>query len=124
MRVIVLVRSTKDSEAAVMPSAELLASTGAYNEALAEAGIIRDGGGLRPTRYGARVRFDGDSRTVLKGPFELTSDLVAGYWIWEVKDMDEAIRWLKRCPNPHPDTREVEIRPLFEPEDFTNGNRI
>lgn len=97
---------------------------GAYNKALAEAGIIRDGGGLRPTRYGARVRFDGDSRTVLKGPFELASDLVAGYWIWEVRDMDEAISWLKRCPNPHPDTCEVEIRPLYEPEDFIESNPI
>ena len=105
-----------------MPSAELLASMGAYNEALAEAGIIRNGGGPWPTRYGARVRFDGDSRTVLKGPFELTSDFVAGFWIWEVEDMDEAISWLRRCPNPHPDTCEVEIRPLFEPEDFADSN--
>ena len=123
MRVMVLVRSTKDSEAGVMPSAELLASMGTYNEALAEAGIIRDGGGLRPTCFGARVRFDGDSRTILRGPFELTSDLVAGYWIWKVKDMDEAISWLKQCPNPHPETCEVEIRPLFEPEDFIQSNR-
>ena len=97
---------------------------GAYNEALAEAGIIRGGGGLRATRYGARVRFDRDSRAVVKGPFELTSDLVAGYWIWDVKDMDEAISWLKRCPNPHPDTCEVEIRPLFEPEDFIDSDRL
>ncbi len=92
----VLVRSTEDLEAGVMPSAALLASMGAYNEALAEAGIIRDGGGLRPTCYGAQVRFDSDSRTVLKGPFEFTTDMVAGYWIWEVGDMDEAISWLKR----------------------------
>ncbi len=123
MRVIVFVRSTKDAEAGVMPSAELLESMGAYNEALAKAGIMRDGGGLRPTSYGVRVRFDGDSRTVLNGPFELTSDLVAGYWIWEVKNMDEAIVWLKWSPNPHPDACEVEIRPIFEPEDFVDGDQ-
>lgn len=105
-----------------MPPAELLASAGAYDEALAEASTIRDGGGLRPTRYDARGRFDGDSCTVLKGPFELTSDLVAGYWIWEVEDMDEAISWLRRCPNPHPYTCEVEVRPLFEPQDFIDSD--
>ena len=123
MRVIVIVRSTKDAEEGVMPSAELLESMGAYNEALAKAGIMQDGGGLRSTSYGVRVRFDGDSRTVLNGPFELTSDLVAGYWIWEVKNMDEAIVWLKRCPNPHPDACEVEIRPIFEPEYFVDGDQ-
>lgn len=106
-----------------MPPAELLASMGAYNEALAEVGIIRDGGGLRPTRYGARVCFDRDARAVVKGPFEFTSDLVAGYWIWEVEDMDEAISWLRRCPNPHSDTCEIETRPLFEPEDFIDSDQ-
>ncbi|MCY3487777.1 MAG: YciI family protein [Bacteroidetes bacterium] len=118
MRVIVFVHASKDSEAGVMPSTELLTSMGAYNQTLIEAGIMRDGAGLRPTCDGVRVRFDGDSRTVSRGPFNLTSDLVSGYWIWEVEDMDEAIAWIKRCPNPHLEAGEVEIRPLYDPEDF------
>lgn len=101
-----------------MPSTELLTSMGAYNQTLVEAGIMRDGAGVQPTCDGVRVRFDGDSRAVSKGPFNLTSDLVSGYWIWEVKDMDEAIAWIKRCPNPYLETGEVEIRPLYELEDF------
>ncbi|MCY3630205.1 MAG: YciI family protein [Bacteroidota bacterium] len=101
-----------------MTSIELLTSMGAYNQALIEAGITRDGAGLRPTRDGVRVRFDGDSRTISRGSFNLTSGLVSWYWIWEVEDMDQAIAWIKRCPNPHLEAGEVEIRPLYEPEDF------
>ena len=101
-----------------MPSTELLTSMGAYNQALIEAGIMRDGAGLRPTRDGVRVRFDGDSRTVSRGPFNLTSHLVSGYWIWEVEDMNEAIAWIKQCPNPYLQSGEIEVRPLYEPEGF------
>ena len=101
-----------------MASTELLTAMGVYNQALIEASIMRDGAGLRPTCDGVRVRFDGDSPTVSRGPFNLTSDLVPGYWIWEVNDMDEAIAWIKRCPNPHLEAGEVEIRPLYQPEDF------
>ena len=118
MRVMVLVKATKDSEAGVMPSTELLEAMGKYNEQLVDAGIMRAGEGLRPSAQGKRVAFDGASRTVIDGPFAQTRELVAGFWLWEVKDLDEAIEWAKRCPNPMPGPSELEIRPLFEAEDF------
>lgn len=119
MRVMVLVKATKDSEACVMPSQQALAAMGAYNEELVKAGVMLDGNGLHPSSKGARVRFSGSKRTVIDGPFAETKELLAGYWIWQVKSMDEAIEWMKKCPNPHPEQEcEVEIRPIFEPEDF------
>ncbi len=118
MRVMVLVKATKESEAGVMPSTELLEAMGRFNEALAEAGILVTGEGLKPSSEGKRVAFDGDERLVIDGPFYGTSDLVAGFWLWEVKDMDEAVEWVKRCPNPMPGPSEIEIRPLYEAADF------
>jgi hypothetical protein len=118
MRVMVLVKATTDSEAGVMPSTELLAAMGAFNEELAAAGIMQAGEGLKPSREGKRVVFDGQSRTVIDGPFAATSELVAGFWLWEVQDMDEALAWVKRCPNPMPGRSEIEIRPLYEAADF------
>ena len=118
MRVMVLVKATADSEAGLMPSLELFQAMGAYNQQLVEAGIMLAGDGLRPSSQGKRVAFDGDSRTVIDGPFDATSELVAGYWLWQVKDMDEAIEWVKRSPNPMLVPSEVEIRPLYEPADF------
>ena len=121
MRVMVLVKATADSEAGVMPSMELIQAMDAYNQQLIEAGIMRDGDGLRPSSQGKRVAFDGDSRTVIDGPFDATSELVAGYWLWQVRDMDEAIEWVKRSPNPMLVPSEVEIRPLYEPADFVEA---
>ena len=118
MRVMVMVKATKDSEAGVMPSEQLLAEMGAYNEELVKAGIMLAGEGLHPSSKGARVRFSGDRRTVIDGPFAETKELVAGFWLWQVRSMDEAIEWLKRCPNPMPGESEIEIRPVFEAEDF------
>ena len=118
MRVMVLVKATRDSEAGRMPSTELLAAMGRFNQELAEAGILLAGEGLHPSRKGKRVAFDGASRTVIDGPFGATSELVAGFWLWRVKDMDEAMAWAKRCPNPMPGPSEIELRPLFEAEDF------
>jgi len=118
MRVMVLVKATADSEAGLMPSSELLEAMGRYNEELVEAGIMKGGDGLHPSSKGKRVAFDGDKRAVIDGPFTETKEIVAGYWLWEVKDMDEAVAWVKRCPNPMPGPSEVEIRPLFELEDF------
>lgn len=118
MRVMVMVKATEDSEQGIMPSSELLEAMGAYNEALAEAGIIRAGEGLHPSSKGKRIAFDGASRTVVDGPFSATSELVAGFWLWEVKDMAEAVEWVKRCPNPMPGPSEIEIRPVFEAADF------
>jgi len=118
MRVMVFVKATDDSEAGVMPPSELLEDMGRFNEALADAGILLGGDGLKPTSKGKRVRFDGASRTVMDGPFAETNEVVAGYWLWEVKDMDEAIAWVKRCPNPMPGPSEIEIRPLYEMSDF------
>jgi hypothetical protein len=118
MRVMVIVKATKDSEAGKMPTPDLLAAMGKYNEELIKAGIMIDGAGLWPTSNGARVRFSGASRTATKGPFPLTSDLIAGYWLWQVRSLDEAIEWLKKCPNPHPEECELEIRQLFEESDF------
>ncbi|HEV7669986.1 MAG TPA: YciI family protein [Thermoanaerobaculia bacterium] len=118
MRVIVMVKATQDSEAGIMPSEQLLTEMGAYNEELVKAGIMLAGEGLHPSSKGARVRFSGDQRTVIDGPFAETKELVAGFWLWQVRSMDEAIEWLKRCPNPMPGESEIEIRPVFEAEDF------
>jgi hypothetical protein len=118
MRFIVMVKATKDSEAGVMPTQELLAAMGKYNEELAKAGIMLAGDGLQPSSKGARVKFSGKSRTVVDGPFTETKELVAGFWIWKVKSRQEAIEWVKRCPNPMPGDSEIEIRQLFEAEDF------
>ena len=118
MRVMVLVKATKDSEAGAMPPAELLEAMGKFNEELIDAGIMQSGEGLKPSAQGKRVAFDGDRRTVMDGPFPATSELVAGFWMWQVKDMDEALAWVKRCPNPMPGPSEIEIRPVFEAADF------
>jgi hypothetical protein len=121
MRVMVLVKATKDSEAGTMPSTELLEAMGKFNEELAKAGIMQSGDGLKPSSQGKRIAFDGDKRTVIDGPFAATSELVAGFWIWKVKDMAEAIAWAKRCPNPMPGPSELEIRPFYEMEDFAQN---
>ena len=118
MRFMVMVKATKDSEAGVMPTKELLTAMGQYNEELAKAGIMLAGDGLQPSSKGARVRFSGKNRTVVDGPFAETKELVAGFWIWQVKSRQEAIEWVKRCPNPMPGDSDIEIRQLFEPEDF------
>jgi hypothetical protein len=118
MRVMVLVKATNDSEAGAMPSTELLGAMGKYNEELVNAGILLAGEGLHPSSKGKRVAFDGSNRTVIDGPFAETRELVAGFWLWEVKDMAEAVEWVKRCPNPMPGPSEIEIRPLFEAADF------
>jgi hypothetical protein len=118
MRVIVLVKASKESEAGVMPSQELLTEMGKYNEELVKAGIMLAGEGLHPSSKGKRIHFAGKSRTVIDGPFAETKELVAGFWIWQVRSMDEAVAWLKRCPNPHYEDCEVEIRPVFEASDF------
>jgi hypothetical protein len=118
MRVMVLVKATGDSEAGTMPSTELLEAMGKYNEALVDAGIMLAGEGLHPSSQGKRVRFDGEGREVIDGPFPATSELVAGFWLWQVKDMAEAVEWVKRCPNPMAGPSEIEIRRVFEAEDF------
>src|SRR5262245_39708450 len=119
MRFLVMVKATKDSEAGVMPGEELLTAMGKFNEELAQAGVMLAGEGLQSSAKGARVRFSGDKRTVIDGPFAETKELVAGFWIWKCKSLAEAIEWLKKCPNPHPGTEnEVEIRQIFEMEDF------
>lgn len=118
MRVMVLVKATKDSEAGTMPSTELLEAMGKYNEELINADVLLAGEGLHPSSKGKRVAFDGAGRTVIEGPFPATSELVAGFWLWEVKDMAEAVEWVKRCPNPMPGASEIEIRPVFEAADF------
>jgi len=118
MRVVVFVKATEDSEAGKMPTTELLEAMGKYNEELVNAGIMQAGEGLHPSAKGARVAFDGPNRLVIDGPFAETKELVAGFWIWTVKDMDEAIAWVKRCPNPMPGPSEIEIRPVFEAADF------
>ena len=118
MRVMVLVKATADSEAGAMPSSDLLEAMGRYNELLVEAGVMKGGDGLQPSSKGKRVAFDGDKRAVIDGPFAETKELVAGYWLWEVKDMDEAVAWVKRCPNPMPGPSEIEIRPFFEVDDL------
>jgi hypothetical protein len=114
----VLVKASKDSEAGVMPSEKLLARMGKYNEELMKAGVMLAGEGLHPSSKGARVKFSGDTRTVARGPFAGHEDLVAGFWMFKVKSLDEAIEWVKRCPNPMEGESEIEIRPVFEAEDF------
>lgn len=119
MRVMVMVKATADSEAGVMPSEQLLTEMGKYNEELVKAGVMLAGEGLHPSAKGKRVRFAGSNRSVTDGPFAETKELVAGYWLWQVGSMDEAVEWLKRCPNPMPGVEsEIEIRPLFEAADF------
>ena len=118
MRFMVIVKATKDSEAGALPSEELLTAMGQYNEELAKAGILLAGDGLQPSSKGARVRFSGPKRTVIDGPFAETKELIAGFWMWKVKSKDEAIEWVKRCPNPMPGDSEIEIRQVFEAEDF------
>lgn len=118
MRVMVLVKATKDSEAGTLPSTELMEAMGQFNEELVDAGIMQAGEGLHPSMKGKRIVFDGTSRTVVNGPFDATEELVAGFWLWQVKDMDEAVAWVKRCPNPMPGPSQIEIRPLFEAADF------
>ena len=118
MRCMVIVKATKDSEAGVMPSQKLLADMGKFNEELVKAGIMLAGDGLKPSSKGKRVRFSGDKRTVIDGPFTETKELIAGYWIWQVRSIEEAVEWVKRCPNPMPGESEIEIRPFFEVEDF------
>ena len=115
MRVMVLVKATKDSEAGMLPSAEMLAAMGKFNEKLVEAGIMQAGDGLK------RVAFDGAKRTVIDGPFKQTNELVAGFWLWNVRDMAEAVEWVKKCPNPMPGPSEIEIRPLYELADFADN---
>ncbi|MGH6794653.1 MAG: YciI family protein [Methylocella sp.] len=118
MKFMILVKATKDSEAGVMPSERLLAAMGKYNEELVKAGVLLAGEGLHPTSKGARVRFSRDNRSVIDGPFAGTNELVAGFWLWRVNSKEEAIEWVKRCPNPHDGECEIEIRQVFEAEDF------
>ena len=118
MRVMVIVKATKDSEDGIMPTTELLEAMGKYNEELVNAGVMMAGEGLHPSVKGKRIAFDGPSRTVIDGPFTETRELIAGFWLWEVKDMAEAIEWAKRCPNPMPGPSELEIRQVFEAADF------
>ena len=118
MRFMVIVKATKESEAGVMPSAQLLEDMGKFNQELLAAGVILDGGGLQPSSKGARVTFSGKDRLAKKGPFPGTNELVSGYWIWKLNSLDEAIAWVKRCPNPMPGVSDIEIRQLFEMEDF------
>ncbi|MEQ1516530.1 MAG: YciI family protein [Usitatibacteraceae bacterium] len=118
MKFMVIVKASKDSEAGVMPSEKLLTEMGKYNEELVNAGIMVAGEGLHPSSKGARVRFSGDKRTVIDGPFAETKELVAGFWLWKVDSREEAIEWLKRCPNPHDEETEVEIRQVFDVDDF------
>ena len=118
MRVMVIVKATNESEDGKMPTPELLEQMGAFNQQLKDAGILVDAAGLKPSAKGARGAFSGQNRSVTKGPFPNLHDLVAGYWIWKVRDLDEAIDWVKRCPNPMPGPSVIEIRPLYEMEDF------
>jgi hypothetical protein len=118
MRVMVMVKASPASEKSVMPTQELMNDMMKFNEELIKAGIMRGGDGLKASSFGVRVHFNGKNRSVTTGPFAETRELVAGYWLWHVKDMDEAIAWVKRCPNPMPDASDIEIRPIFEPEDF------
>jgi hypothetical protein len=118
MRFMIFVKASKASEAGVMPSQELIQAMGKYNQELIAAGIMQGGGGLKPTSNGARVTFSGKERTVHVGPFPNASELVAGYWMWKCSSLDQAIDWVKRAPNPMPETSEIEIRPFFEEEDF------
>src|SRR4051812_31866510 len=121
MRVMVFVKATEDSEKGLMPAPEMFEAMGRFNEALVDAGILLAGDGLKPSSEGKRIAFDGAGREVIDGPFPGARELVAGFWLWEVKDMDEAVAWVKRCPNPMRGPSEIEIRPLFEMEDFAES---
>jgi len=121
MRVMVIVKATKDSEAGILPSTELFEAMGRFNQQLVDAGIMQSGDGLKPSSAGKRVAFDGPDRKVIDGPFDATNELIAGFWIWTVKDMDEAVAWVKRCPNPMPGPSEIEIRPFYEMADFAEA---
>jgi len=114
----VIVKATKDSEAGVMPKQKLLAEMGKFNEELVKAGVMLAGDGLQPSSKGKRIRFSGEKRTVIDGPFAETKELIAGYWLWQVRSMEEAVEWVKRCPNPHDGESEIEIRQVFEADDF------
>ena len=119
MRFMIIVKATSDSEAGVMPKEPIIAAMAAYHEELAKAGVLLDASGLQPSSRGWRVKYSGEKRTVIEGPFAETKELIAGYWIWQVKSMDEAIEWVRRCPDPMPgEESEIEIRPVFEAEDF------
>ncbi len=118
LKVMVLVKATADSEAGILPSARLLEAMGAFNQQLAEAGVLLAGEGLKPSAQGVRIAFDGERREVIHGPFAATPELVAGFWIWQVDSLEDAIAWAKRCPNPMPGPSELELRPLYGPEDF------
>lgn len=118
MRFMVIVHATKDSEAGILPSEAMLSAMGKYNEELVKAGIMLDGAGLQPSSKGARVRFSGEKRTVVDGPFSETKELIAGFWVWQCRSKEEAIEWVKRCPNPMPGDSEIEIRQFYEAEDF------
>jgi len=118
MRVMVIVKASKDSEAGVLPGKEMFTEMGKYNEQLVRAGILLAAEGLQASSKGKRVRFSGTKRTVIDGPFTESKELIAGFWLWQVRSMEEAVEWLKRCPNPHPEETEVEIRQVFEAEDF------
>lgn len=118
MRVMVFVKATEDSERGLLPTAELFDAMGRFNQELADAGILRAAEGLKPSSAGKRVAFAGNGRTVIDGPFPKVGELVAGFWLWEVRDMDEALAWVKRCPNPMPGPSEIEIRPLYEAADL------
>lgn len=118
MRVMVLVKATADSEAGTMPSTEMFAAMGAFNEELVKAGVMLAGEGLHPSARGKRVQFSGSGRTVVDGPFTETKELVAGYWLWQVASMEEAVEWVRKCPNPMPGDSEIEIRPVYEAADF------
>jgi hypothetical protein len=118
MRVMVIVKANKDSEAGIMPKQKLLADMGKFNEELVKAGILLAADGLQPSSKGKRVRFSGEKRTVIDGPFTETKELIAGFWLWQVRSMQEAVEWVKRCPNPHEGEAEIEIRQVFEAEDF------
>lgn len=118
MRVMVLVKATADSEAGTLPSQQLFADMSRFNDELMKAGVLLDGDGLKPSSFGRRVRFSGSTRTVVDGPFSETKELVAGYWLWQVRSIDEAVEWVRRCPNPMPTDSEIEIRPVYEAEDF------
>ena len=118
MRFMIMVKASKDSEAGVMPTKQLLTEMGKFNEKLVKAGVLLAGEGLHPSSKGARIKFSGSKRTVIDGPFAETKELIAGYWLWQVKSKEEAIEWVKRCPNPHNEECEIEIRQVFEAEDF------
>jgi hypothetical protein len=118
MRFMVIVKATKDSEGGALPDEKILTAMGKFNEELVKAGVLLAGEGLHPSSKGARVRFSGSTRTVIDGPFAESKELIAGFWLWQVKSMDEAIAWVKRCPNPHPGDSEIEIRQVYEAEDF------